>query len=265
MNQIEDSPRESYHHHSHMPFIGILIALLIGAAGMYYYEHYFYKEPEEPHTAEEVVTVSTEAETNEITLEQKKVPYKVHVTFDNVLLDPGQRESKLIIMKQKCAASYTKTKDGLFSWGIYSQTKSMVFHGLGVYTVDLSGINENSFVIDNEKGTITIHIPKPELTVEYLPEKTEFFNTSNGLLSFGEMELPSEMQQELEVKGKQLLEDEMKNDKESKDTAEKYAKLSVKDIYEPLIRKMESAAVAAANDEYAVPENYEISVVFNVT
>ncbi len=137
----------------------------------------------------------------------------------------------------------------------------MLFHGIATYSVDLAQIKESDIVVDSDAHIIEIHIPEPVLAVEYLPEQTEFLNTSNGILRFGEMEITPEMMTELETVAKQKLKEAITADTSSMETAKKYAALSVKEIFEPVLKKQIDDALNAANDEFAIPPYYSISVI----
>ncbi len=219
----------------------------------------------ETHTAEQVVEVETvvpfdEAGYGAIEVEQQKVPYVVEVDFTPVLLGEAQLEKKLIIMSQRATTSETAKKAGLFSFPLFKQTKAIIFHGEGTYFVDMSSMTSCDFVVDNEKRTITIYIPKPELTVKLLPEETEFFDSANGTLRFGEMEITPEAMTTLEAQGIARITDTLESDENTWEMAEKFAKLSVKEIYEPLVIAQVDAAVQDADDEYAIPAYYTIIV-----
>ncbi len=219
----------------------------------------------EPHTAEEVVTVETVVPFDDegngaIEIAQQKVPYVVEVDFTPVLLGEAQFEKKLIIMTQKASASEVAQKPGMWSIPAFKQTKAMIFHGEGTYSVDLSSLSQSDFVIDNEARTIKIIIPKPQLTVKLLPEETEFFDTSNGVLRFGEMQITPEAMTTLETQGITRITETLKADANTWETAEKFAKLSVKEIYEPLVVAQVDAAVKNADDEFAIPAYYTIDV-----
>ena len=236
----------------------VLLLVVLTAFGMHYWDTMMTDEPEPGSTA----TASPESSAVTV-IEQPKVPYKVKLTFEDALLGSAQQEKKLEVMTQEITATYNASKDGLWHWDVFKQTKGMNFHGLVTYTVDVSGLNEDNFDIDNDSEMITIHIPEPEYSVEYLPEETEFFDTANGLLRVGEMQLTPEMQTEMEKKAKEMFADKVENDTASKKTAEKFAELMVKDLYEPIVIKLEKALVEAADDEYAVPINYSIQVVID--
>ena len=219
----------------------------------------------EPHTAEEVVEVKTvvpidESGSGSAEIVQQKVPYVLDVDFAPILLKEAHLEKKLIVMTQKATASEIAKKDGLFRLPVFKQTKAIIFHGEGTYYVDLSSLSKNDFVIDKENKSITIIIPKPQLTVKLLSNETEFFDASNGSLRFGEMEITPELMTTLETQGIARITEVLESDEKAWDTAVKFAKLSVKEIYEPLVAAQIDAALKNAADEYAIPAYYTIIV-----
>ncbi len=219
----------------------------------------------EPHTAEDVIDVEVVVPFDEegngaIEVAQQKVPYVVEVDFTPVLLGEAQFEKKLMIMTQKASASEVAKKPGLWGFAAFKQTKAIIFHGEGTYSVDLSSLSKNDFVIDNEGRTITIYIPKPQLSVKLLPDETEFFDSSNGVLRFGEMQITPEAMTTLETEGVARITETLESDANTWETAEKFAKLSVKEIYEPLVTAQVDAAVQNAEDEFAIPAYYTIIV-----
>lgn len=219
----------------------------------------------EPYTADEVVEVEVitpidDSGSGTIEIVQQQVPYVVHVEFRPVLLGEAQLEKKLLIMTQKATAPQTAKKDGLWSIPVFKQTKVIIFHGEGNYTVDLSSLSSRDFEIDDDNRNITINIPKPQLSVKLLPQETEFFDSSNGMLRFGDMEITPELMTTLESQGIERITEILESDTNAWDTAIRFAKLSVKEIYEPVIKAQIDEAVKRAEDEYAIPAYYTITV-----
>ena len=212
-----------------------------------------------PYSLMEAITVEKRGDKS-YSLRQKEVPYTVNVDFGHVLLDEAQREKKLIIYSQKTAVPVQAKKEGLFSLPVFAQNKSILFHGVGTYSVDLAEISESDLFFDQSGQILQIHIPEPVLSVEYLPEETEFLNTSNGILRFGEMQLTPEMMAELESLAKKELQKSIEEDPDSRETARKFAALSVKEIFEPVLKKQIDAALEEANDQFAIPPYYTIQV-----
>lgn len=237
----------------------IILAFLAGILGMRFY----YQKSYGPYTSDYKISKQESDDGKSEKIKQEKVPYTVQVDFGDTLMEEAQKENKLQIMTRETTTPYTAKKEGLFSWPVFKQTKVMVFHGKGTYTVDLSQITSEDISVNNNTETITIRIPEPVCTVDYLPEETEFFDTSNGLLRFGEMQLTPEIQNEMEKKGKALLEEKFASDTESTALAEKYAAMAVKEDYQKVVNAAVKAAVSEANDDFAKPVIYTIEVVID--
>ncbi len=240
--------------------LGIFLFLLFVAIALFAGDHFnilsIIGAP--GHTAQEVVDVNTENGTTVIA--QKHVPYVLEVDFSPALLQEAQHEQKLIIMTRKASVPVVAKKEGLWKLPVFKQTKAIIFYGEGTFFVDLSSLSNNDFIIDNEKKAITINIPKPQLSVKLLPDETEFFDSSNGILRFGEMQIAPETMMTMESEGIDRLTETLEADSNTWEAAERFAKLSVKELYEPFIKAQVDAAVQNAADEYAIPPQYTITV-----
>ena len=180
--------------------------------------------------------------------------------YGPTLLQEAQHEQKLIIMTRKASVPVVAQNDGLWKLPVFKQTKAIIFYGEGEFFVDLSSLSNDDFVIDNQEKTITIYIPKPQFSIKLLPDETEFFDSSNGILRFGEMRIAPETMMTLESEGIDKLTEAMEADSSTWEAAERFAKLSVKELYEPLIKAQVDAAVQNAEDEFAIPPQYTINV-----
>jgi hypothetical protein len=195
--------------------------------------------------------------------EKQPEPHDIEVEFGPVIFGKVQQEKKLIVMEQDAAVPYEMTENGPFKWSVFKKTEAAVFYGIGTYTVDLSKLDENCIKENKSNKTIVITISKPELEVKFIPEKSKFFDTKNGLLSWGDLKLKPEEMQITEVKAKKLIEDKFKNNATAKAQSEKYAKSSVKDIYQPIVNKLVDDKLKEDNDAYERPVYYTVQVVFD--
>ena len=65
--------------------------------------------------------------------------------------------------------------------------------------VDLSDLTAESFVVDNENGTVLVRLPAPEITYSYLDsEATRIVDRDTGLLHKGDPQLESEARRQAE-------------------------------------------------------------------
>ena len=63
-----------------------------------------------------------------------------------------------------------------------------------------------------------------------------------------------------QTEGKERITEVLESDEKAWDTAIKFAKLSVKEIYEPIVAAQIELALQNAADEYAIPVYYKIIV-----
>lgn len=86
-----------------------------------------------------------------------------------------------------------------FSWGemdIFKMLQSIYFTGNGIYAIDLSKLYVQNILVDNDKNTISLILPKPFVkTVTIDEQKTLYETPQKGLLRFGEIKMtPAEYQ-----------------------------------------------------------------------
>ena len=74
------------------------------------------------------------------------------------------------------------------------------------------------------------------------------------------MQITPETMTTLQTQGIARITDTLESDTNTWETAERFAKLSVKEIYEPLVLAQVDAAVQNADDEFAIPAYYTIIV-----
>ena len=185
-------------------------------------------------------------------------PYEVSVDFGDVILGESAQQKELIVMKQDAEVPATIKKSGFLDFQAFEKSQVVIYHGHAQYTVDLSEITEDDVIIDDDANTITIMIPKPSLEVIYEPEHTQIYDESRGLLAFGDIEFTAEETKNNEMKAKILLYDAFTADAYATEQANKYAMLTVQEIYQPLINQAVDAAVKAAEDEFAVGKYYTV-------
>lgn len=219
------------------------------------------ENPARPAAPENTVSVTQVTETRYI-IDDPKTPHPVEVDYQPIIFSECQRESRLIVMTRKATVTQELKKNGILNLSIFAQSQVAIFRGQGVYTVDLGQIEESDIAVSKYLKTITITLPQPELSVEYLPEETEFFDTTNGLFAFGELKLSADERTAVEVLAKDLIAQDLNADPEAMRTAREYAALSVESIFNPIVKAAMDAAVAEANDEYAVPVYYTVIVRF---
>jgi hypothetical protein len=195
--------------------------------------------------------------------EKQPEPHDIEVEFGPVIFGKVQQEKKLIVMEQDVFITKKLLEEGCIKLPVFKKTEDAVLCGIGTYTVDLSKLDKSCISENKSDKTIVITIPKPELNVTFSSQKSRFLDTKNGLLSWGDLKMSMSEQQELISDAEQSLKDKLLDDPVAIEQSEKYAKSSVKDIYQPIVNKLVDDKLKEDNDAYERPVYYTVQVVFD--
>lgn len=155
--------------------------------------------------------------------------------FTNAILGEASKKQELIVMEQPVKVSTTVTKSGLGNLEIFSKVKNIVYNGTGVYTVDMSKIDDKHIDVNLEAKKVTVYIPHAVLQYVNLDlENVEFEDTEKGLLAFGDLSLTTEQVNEIEQSVKVAMSTEL-NTKELFAKADEFAKMSTWQMFQPLV------------------------------
>lgn len=155
--------------------------------------------------------------------------------FTNAILGEASKKQELIVMEQPVKVSTTVTKSGLGNLEIFSKVKNIAYNGTGVYTVDMSKIDDKHIDVNLETKKVTVYIPHAVLQYVNLDlENVEFEDTEKGLLAFGDLSLTTEQVNEIEQSVKDAMSTEL-NTKELFAKADEFAKMSTWQMFQPLV------------------------------
>ena len=116
-----------------------------------------------------------------------------------IILAHGQ-ESRLIVHTVKLSETISVADEGLGGWGWTSAYQDIVYEGNVQYTVDLSQLSEEDFVVNNEMKTLTIRIPYAVLEPINIPsDKIKFGDVKKGWAAPKDIKLTPEENAKLEV------------------------------------------------------------------
>ncbi len=155
--------------------------------------------------------------------------------FKNAILGEAMQKKELIVMEQSLKIPTTFSKAGLFDFPIFSKVKNVVYYGTGVYTIDLSKLDENSISVDMESNIVSIEIP--HTCLQYINpdlDKTEFEDTEKGLLSFGDIKLTTEEQNQVEQASLNMMRDRLIQS-ELFTKADNFASNNVWQLFQPIV------------------------------
>lgn len=166
----------------------------------------------------------------------------VQVDFSEVIIGSEKESRKLIVYEQEATVS-TQLTDSLIkkldiNW--LKKTQKVSYTGKGYFVVDLDKLTREDIVEDKNKKVITIKIEHTYLqTIEINPENIIIEEVKEGLLARGDIELTvadyniieKELRSRLEVKF---------NHAENGQKADDIALKMVKDVYEPIVKAIDS-------------------------
>lgn len=146
--------------------------------------------------SEFVDTVASEIEQemaeNRIVLSKKGGRHTV-ADFKNPIILAHGKDARLIVYTAELSESVSLANEGLggFKWNsTYQEAK---YFGQAEYTVDLSQLSEEDFIVNNELKILTVRIPYAVLSpINILNEQTQFKDTEKGWLGPKEVKMTSE-------------------------------------------------------------------------
>ena len=156
--------------------------------------------------------IAQEMAENQIVLSRKGGRRTVADFKDPIILAHG-KDARLIVYTAELSEIVSMADEGWggFKWNsTYQEAK---YFGQAEYTVDLSQLSEEDFIVNNEQKILTVRIPYAVLSpINILNDKTQFKDTEKGWLGPKEVKMTSEelnkIMLEIEEKMKAQLIDE---------------------------------------------------------
>lgn len=202
---------------------GLIAGILIGAIGAVLLAPSLLAAPAAPvHTSEEAVLEET-------------APGYTALDFQNAVLGTASEHQELIVMEQPLELSSTITKAGLGNLAVFRKTKTFTCFGTGVYTVDLKHIDAAHILVDEAQKEVTIRIPHAVL--QYVNpdyDRMEFEDTDKGILSFGDLTLTLEQQNEVQKAVQQTMTEYLSRDSVLAQ-ADEFARMKTWDTFQPIV------------------------------
>lgn len=183
----------------------------------------------------------TPVENQDLTLENDGIFGFKAADFEEAILGEAKKEQMLIVEEREVSVNTTITDTGFLNWGVFNKEQALTIYGMGQYTIDLSKISKKDIQLNKETCELTVHIPHAELhDVHFDPEKTEIGDTTKGWLSFGSIKFDLEQQKQFEMTAEEKLTEKLK-EKERMEEADRFAKLSAYETYQPIVKAISPA------------------------
>ena len=112
--------------------------------------------------------IEQEMAESQIVLDSKGLRRTTADFIEPIVLSHG-KESRLIVHTVRLSETTSISKEGLWGMAWTSIYQDIVFEGDAQYTVDLSQLSEQDFVVNNELKTLTVRIPYAVLSPINIP------------------------------------------------------------------------------------------------
>lgn len=187
--------------------------------------------------------IELEMAENQIVLSKKAVRRTVADFKEPIVLAHG-KESRLIVHTARLSETISLADKGLGGWDWTSTYRDAEYEGEAEYTVDLSQLSEEDFVVNNELKLLTVRIPYAVLSPINIPaDKIKFYDVKKGWAAPKDIEMTPEEHKQLLVQ----VNDKMKAkllDENIIEVANESAKIVVADLL--------SATVHSIDPEFTV-------------
>lgn len=154
------------------------------------------------------------------------------------VLGQSERQKKLQVFVQKISDITKVTDDGKLPFNLGRKYQYIKYSGTATYTVDLSDLNADHLVIDENEKILTIYIPHTVEKFDIDENETQADETENvGIFSIGDLKLTEDERKEVIGDVRQQMEKKLQEEK-SGENADRMAKLSVWEIYQPVVSRV---------------------------
>ena len=136
--------------------------------------------------------IEQEMADNQIVLSSKGVRRTVADFKDPIILNHG-KDSRLIVHTAHLSETISIASEGLGGWEWTSAYQDIVYEGDAQYTVDLSQLSEDDFIVNNELKTLTVRIPYAVLSPINIPaSQIKFHDVKKGWAAPKDIKLTAE-------------------------------------------------------------------------
>ncbi|MBR2811968.1 MAG: DUF4230 domain-containing protein [Solobacterium sp.] len=158
--------------------------------------------------------------------------------FQDAILGDSSQLKKLEVYSMDISEAVTLTNTGLANLKILTKTQLLTYKGTATYTVDLGKLTRDNITLDAENLKVHLRIPHAALEPININENDiEFGDIERGFLALGEMSMEPEDLQQVQAEARNKMNEQLEKQNVS-EKADRFARMSVWKIYQPLINKV---------------------------
>jgi len=143
--------------------------------------------------------IEQEMDENHIVLSSRGVRRTVADFQEPIILTHG-KDSRLIVHTARLSETISIASEGLGGWAWTSTYQDIVYTGDAQYTVDLSQLSGEDFVVNNELKTLTVRIPYAKLSPINIPaDQIKFRDVKKGWAAPKDIKMTAEENTQLMI------------------------------------------------------------------
>lgn len=210
----------------------ILIALIIGVGWMVYRLQSFTGD------LKDIVSRDAPVEDRDLTLENHGVLGYTAADFQDAILGDSKQLKKLEVFTTDISGAATLIDTGLGNLKVFTKSQLLTYKGTVTYTVDLGELEKDDITLDEEAMTVHVKIPhavQGEININ--ENEIEVGDVDRGLLGIGEISMTPEENQKVQSEARNKMQETL-DEEDVISEADRFAKMSVWEIYQPIIDKV---------------------------
>ena len=210
----------------------ILIALIIGVGWMVYRFQSFTGD------LKDIVSRDAPVEDRDLTLENHGVLGYTAADFQDAILGDSKQLKKLEVFTTDISGAATLIDTGLGNLKVFTKSQLLTYKGTVTYTVDLGELEKDDITLDEESMTVHVKIPhavQGEININ--ENEIEVGDVDRGLLGIGEISMTPEENQKVQSEARNKMQETL-DEEDVISEADRFAKMSVWEIYQPIIDKV---------------------------
>jgi hypothetical protein len=179
-------------------------------------------------------------EDRDLTLENHGILGYTAADFQDAILGDSEQLKKLEVYTINVSDVAELINTGIGNIEAFSKKQLITYKGTATYTVDLGELSRDDITLDESEMTVRIKIPHAVREPINIDENDiEFGEIERGALGFGKITATPEEMAEVQSMARDKMMEKLEEQKTAEE-ADRFAKMSVWEIYQPIINAVTS-------------------------